>query len=98
VKFVSPELAARRLYGAWQKGSRRAALKVATKGAVNTLFANRWKDWGPMKFKGCERNDGGTIICRYIGRGSGVLEMGVEGGASLGGYNVDAVSLFSATD
>ena len=96
--FVSPELAAQRLYGAWRQGNRRAALKVATRGAVNTLFSNRWRDWGPMKFKGCERNDGGTIICRYVGRKSGVLEMGVEGGASVGGYNVDSVSLFSAND
>lgn len=95
-KFVSPEAAAKSLYNAWRKGSRRAALKVATRSAVNTLFGNSWKTFGPMKFKGCESNNG-TFVCRYF-KGSGVLEMYVEGGASLGGYNVVSVQLFSAAD
>ena len=97
-KFVSPEAAAQGLYKAWRKRSRRAARKVATAGAINTLFGNSWKDWGPMKFKGCEANGTGISTCRYMNNRGGVLEMEVEGGASAGGYNVTAVSLFSAND
>jgi hypothetical protein len=97
-KFVSPEAAARRLYDAWRRRNRRAALKVATRRAVNILFGNSWTSWRPMKFKGCERSESGDIICRFISQRSGVLEMGVEGGASVGGYNVESVSLFSAND
>jgi hypothetical protein len=97
-KFVSPEAAAQRLYDAWRRRNRRAALKVATRRAVNALFGNSWKSWGPMKFKSCEGSESGAIICRFISKRSGVLEMSVEGGASVGGYNVESVSLFSAID
>lgn len=97
-KFVGPEAAAQSLYNAWRRRNRRAALKVAARRAVNTLFGNSWKGWGPMKFKGCERSEGGDITCRFISKRGGVLEMGVEGGASVGGYNVESVGLFSAND
>lgn len=91
----SPEEAARRLYNAWRTGNRRAALKVADREAVNQLFQERWKDWGPMKPGKTFCKDG---VCYYFNKGGGTLEMGVDGGVSVGGYHVTSASLFSAND
>ena len=46
-KFVTPEIAAERLYKAWRKNDRRAALKVASKEAVNRLFQEKWRQMEP---------------------------------------------------
>ena len=91
----SPEEAARRLYDAWRTRNRRAALKVAGVEAVNQLFQDRWKDWGPMKPGKTFCKDG---ACYYFNKGGGTLEMGVDGGVSVGGYHVTYASLFSAAN
>lgn len=94
--FVTPEVAARRLYQAWQKGNRIAALRVATSAAVNKLFQEKWRPMKPGK-NFCQNRANGTTCIYHDGKG-GVLEMAVDGGVSVGGYNVTSVSLFSAAD
>ena len=92
---LSPEIAARRLYQAWKKRDRRAALNVATRQAVNDLFQEKW---GPMKpgKNFCEGEDF-NYTCTYYNDGGGVLEMGIGKAASMT-FQVTSVSLFSAAD
>jgi polyferredoxin len=94
--FVTAELAAQRLYQAWHKGNRSAALRVASSEAVNKLFKEKWRPMKPGK-NFCQ-NRGNGITCLYHDGKSGVLEMEIDGGVSVGGYNVTSVSLFSAAD
>jgi hypothetical protein len=94
--FVTAELAAQRLYQAWHKGNRKAALSVATSEAVTKLFKEKWRPMKPGK-NFC-RNRGNGMTCLYHDSKSGVLEMEIDGGVSVGGYNVTSVSLFSAAD
>ena len=94
--FVPAEVAARRLYQAWQKGNRSAALRVATSEAVNKLFQGKWRPMKPGK-NFCQ-NRGNGMTCIYHDGKGGVLEMAIDGGVSVGGYNVTSVSLFSTAD
>ena len=88
-KITDPSVAAQRLYNAWKKKSKKAALKVASPAAVNKLFGAKWR---LMKFKGC-RNTGGSFECTYRDTKLGLdLAMEVEGGASAG-YHVESRSL-----
>lgn len=92
-RAVEPKQAAQALYKAWRTKSRKAALAIATKDAVDKLFSVKWR---AMHFKGCERRDEGGWQCIYIDRSLDLsLAMDVDGGASLGGYNVTAVSFSS---
>jgi hypothetical protein len=94
--FVTAELAAQRLYQAWHKGNRSAALRVASSEAVNKLFKEKWRLMKPGK-NFCQ-NRGNGITCIYHDGKGGVLEIEIDGGVSAGGYNVTSVSLFSAAD
>jgi hypothetical protein len=94
--FVTAEVAAQRLYQAWHRGNRSAALRVATAEAVNKLFHEKWRPMKPGK-NFCQKRGSG-ITCIYHDGKAGVLEMEVEGGVSVGGYSVTSVSLFSAAD
>ena len=89
-QIKNPTLVARKLYQAWQSKTRKAALKVADKGAVEKLFGVRWRR---MKFEGCKNREEGGFECVY--RDPKIdfsLAMIVDGGVSAGGYNVASVS------
>jgi len=60
-KITNPSVAAQRLYSAWKKKNKRAALKVATPVAVSKLFSVKWRT---MRFKGCQ-NTAGSFDCLY---------------------------------
>ncbi len=90
-KITNPGVAAQRLYNAWKKRSKKAALKVASSAAVSKLFSIKWR---PMKFKGCT-NTGGSFECIYRDAGLDLdLAMVIEGGASAG-YHVESISFSS---
>ncbi|MBA3765949.1 MAG: hypothetical protein H0W99_02970 [Acidobacteria bacterium] len=90
-KITNPSVAARRLYNAWKKKSRKAGLKVASSAAVSKLFSTRWR---PMQFKGCQ-NTGGSFECVYHDPKIDLdIAMVIEGGASAG-YHVESVSFSS---
>ena len=90
-KITNPSVAAQRLYSAWMKKSKKAALNVASSEAVSKLFSTKWR---PMKFKGCQ-NTGGSFECIYRDAKLDLdLAMVVEGGASAG-YHVESVSFSS---
>lgn len=90
-KITNPSVAAQRLYNAWKKKSKKAALKVASPAAVSKLLSVKWR---PMKFKGCH-NTGGSFECIYTDAGLDLdLAMVIEGGASAG-YHVESVSFSS---
>ncbi len=87
-KITNPSVAAQRLYNAWKKKSKKAALKVASSAAVSKLFSVKWR---LMKFKGCT-NTGGSFECIYRNAGLDLdLAMIIEGGASAG-YHVESLS------
>jgi hypothetical protein len=88
-----PKLAAQKLYNAWHLKSRRSALKVADKSAVTKLFSTKWR---VMKFEGCTRRDEGGFECIYRDKKLDLsIAMIVDGGVSVGGYNVSSVSFSS---
>lgn len=90
-KITDPGVAAQRLYGAWKKNSKKAALKVASTEAVSKLFSTKWR---PMKFKGCQ-NTGGSFECIYHdAKNDFDLAMVIEGGMSAG-YHVESLSFSS---
>lgn len=86
-KISKPEVAAQRLYGAYKRHNRRAALQVASTSAVKELFSSRWTgpDW---EFYGCEKSGAG-YYCVYRYEAGGV-RMRVIGGAKAG-YRVQSV-------
>lgn len=90
----SPQAAAQGLYKAWQAKSRKSARPYADAAAIDKLFGVRRQ---PMIFKGCSvREEEGGFECLFLDRASGLsLAMVVEGGASVGGYNVSALSFSS---
>ena len=88
-----PATLAKRFYDSWHAKSRSAALKVADKEAVDKLFGVRWH---AMAFAGCQPRDEGGFECIYKdAKGDCSLAMIVDGGASLGGYNVVSVRFSS---
>jgi len=85
-----PVLVAQKLYQAWRTNGRTAARKVADPDAVNKLFGVKWR---AMKFEGCRQREEGGSECIYRDlKNDFSLAMIVEGGASLGGYNVASLS------
>jgi hypothetical protein len=85
-----PKLVAQKLYAAWHLKNKKSALKIADKDAINKLFSVKWR---AMKFEGCNRRDEGGFECIY--RDAKIdfsLAMIVEGGVSVGGYNVTSLS------
>jgi hypothetical protein len=85
-----PVLVAQKLYQAWRANGRAAARKVADPDAVDKLFGVKWR---VMKFEGCQQRDEGGFECIYRDlKNDFSLAMIVEGGASLGGYNVASLS------
>ena len=90
---LPPATLAQKLYQAWHVNARKDALKVADKDAVDKLFGVRWR---AMAFKGCQPRDEGGFECIYKdAKLDFSLAMIVDGGASLGGYNVASVSFSS---
>lgn len=88
-----PATIARQFYQAWHANSRKAALKIAGKEAVDKLFGVRWR---AMAFKGCNQRDEGGFECVYAdAKADFSLAMIVDGGASVGGYAVASVSFSS---
>ncbi|MGI8813009.1 MAG: hypothetical protein ACR2IH_10880 [Pyrinomonadaceae bacterium] len=88
-----PAGAARELYRAWHLKNRRSALKVADRDAVGKLFGTRWR---AMRFKGCTRRDEGGFECTYFDPKIDLsIAMIVDGGVSVGGYNVASISFSS---
>jgi hypothetical protein len=90
-KISKPETAAKRLYSAWKRHSRRAALQVASSSAVNKMFRTRYTgpDW---EFNGCEKRGAGyDCFYRYEGGGT---SMRVVGGTAAG-YRVQSVSFIA---
>ena len=88
-KITDPKVAATRLYDAWRRKSRTAALQVADRETVNKLFGVRWR---AMQAKGCERRDEGGFQCVYYDAKNDLsLAINVSGGASSG-YGVESVS------
>jgi hypothetical protein len=51
----SPDAVAQRLYRAWTRGDRRAALQVATPRVVRSLFRTSGRGGAGWQFQGCER-------------------------------------------
>jgi hypothetical protein len=88
-KITDPKVAAMRLYAAWRRKNRAAALKVAERETVDKLFGVRWR---AMQSKGCERRDEGGFQCIYYDAKNDLsLSINVGGGASAG-YGVESVS------
>jgi hypothetical protein len=88
-KITQPGVAASRLYDAWRRKNRIAALKVAERETVDKLFSVRWR---VMRSKGCQRRDEGGFQCIYYDAKNDLsLAINVEGGASAG-YSVESVS------
>ena len=86
----NPKMAAQNLYKAWRTKNRKAALKVASKDAVNKLLSVRWR---VMTFKGCKNMEEGGFECIYRdAKNDFDLAMIVEGGVSVGGYHVESLS------
>jgi hypothetical protein len=89
----SPEVLAKSLYQAWRQGKRKTALAIAEKSAVTKLFGVKWR---AMKFGGCHGREEGGFECLYTDTANDLsLAIIVEGGASLGGYNVSELSFSS---
>jgi len=92
-KISDPAEAARRLYNAWRRKNRRAALNVASPKVVDKLFSVR-----PMlmKFNACESSNE-TFSCVYHNANLNLdMSIDVIGGVSAG-YHVERVS-FSSED
>jgi hypothetical protein len=88
-KITEPGVAASRLYEAWHRRNRAAALKVAERETVDKLFGVRWR---AMRSKGCQRRDEGGFQCVYYDAKNDLsLAVNVSGGASSG-YGVESVS------
>jgi hypothetical protein len=88
-----PATIAKQFYQAWHANSRKAALKVADQEAVDKLFGVRWR---ALAFGGCHQRDEGGYECIYKdAKADFSLAMIVDGGASVGGYNVASVSFSS---
>ena len=88
-----PELVAQRLYEAWRVRVRPNARKVAGPEVLDKLFSVHWR---AMKFRGCHvRQEGGFECIYFDARGDLSLAMIVEGGVSVGGYNVAELSFSS---
>ena len=89
----TPEGVAKALYSAWQSKARKSALAVAAPEAVDKLFGLKRRK---MRFEGCHVREEGGFECIY--RDSRIdlsMALLVDGGASLGGYNVSALSFSS---
>jgi hypothetical protein len=87
---TNPAQVAQRLYQAWHLKSQKSALKVADKDAVDKLFGVHWR---AMTFEGCHRRDEGGFECVYRdAKNDFSLAMIVDGGVSVGGYNVASLS------
>ena len=89
-----PKAVAQKLYAAWHLKNKKAALKIADKNAVSKLFSIRWRT---MKFEGCARREEETgFECIYRdAKNDFSLAMIVDGGVSVGGYNVASLSFSS---
>ena len=82
----NPVNVAQQLYQAWHLKSRKSALKIADKEAVEKLFGVRWR---LMKFDGCNQRDEGGFECIYRdAKNDFSMAMILDGGVSVGGYNV----------
>lgn len=94
IQNKNPKLVAQKLYQAWHLKNKKSALKIADKNAVDKLFSVKWR---AMKFEGCKRRDGEVgSECIYTDAKNDLsLAMIVEGGASVGGYNVASLSFSS---
>jgi hypothetical protein len=86
---ATPSGAATRLYSAYRRCNRRAALKVASMAAVKKLFRRGCGGQGPgWQFMGCDRSGTG-YMCSYYYEGGAVNMRVKRFGAS--GYSVVSV-------
>lgn len=89
----NPTLVAQKLYAAWHLKNKKAALKITDKDAVSKLFSVPWR---AMKFRGCNRCEEGGFECIYTDVKNDLsLAMNVEGGVSVGGFNITSLSFSS---
>ena len=87
-KITDYRVAAQRLYQAWRTHNRVAALRVASREAVDKLLSVRWR---AMRSKGCQRRGEG-FQCVYEDRTLDLrVAFVIEGGVSAG-YAVTSVS------
>lgn len=85
-----PEVAARKLYDAWQAKNRAAARAIASDAALTKIFAVAAQS---MTLHACQRTDVGEFQCVYRNaKDDFEVWFKVIGGASAG-YHVEAVSL-----
>ena len=90
---TNPARVAQQLYQAWHLKSQKSAVKVADKDVVDKLFGVRWR---AMKFEGCHHRDEGGFECVYRdAKNDFSMAMIVDGGVSVGGYNVASLSFSS---
>jgi hypothetical protein len=87
---TKPAVAAKHLFGAWQRGDRYLALEVAAKPAVATLFRTKYKP-GEVNytFQGCSKEAKG-YGCAYSYDG-GAMFLHLKGSATRG-YDVRTIS------
>ena len=89
----NPTTVAKALYQDWQHGAAKAARKIADADAVDKLFGVRWR---AMKFDGCQSREEGGFECIYRdAKDDFSMAMIVDGGVSVGGYNVASLSFSS---
>ena len=88
--LASPQLAAQHLHDSWQAGDRQAALRYASKPAVDELFES---PYFPVDFVGCDAEAGG-FACFYETEGEGI-RMGVTG-SEAAGYKVAEAAFISS--
>ncbi|HEV8080617.1 MAG TPA: hypothetical protein VGP43_07890 [Chitinophagaceae bacterium] len=86
----NPKAVAQQLYLYWHLKNKKAALKIADKDAVGKLFSVKWRS---MKLESFKRRSEGGFECVYRDAKNDLsIAMIVEGGASVGGYNVSSLS------
>ena len=90
-KITDYRVASQRLYAAWRGRDRPAALRVASKEAVDKLWGVRWH---PMRSRGCQRIDEGFQCVYQDPKLDLRVAFTVEGGVSAG-YGVTTVSFSS---
>ena len=90
VQNKDPKVVAQRLYQAWHMKDKKAALKVADGSAVAKLFGVKWRPLKLVSFR--RREEGGFEAVYRDAKADWSVAMIVDGGISVGGYNVASVS------
>ena len=88
VPVASPDAAANALFAAWERGDRGAARRVATDGAIATLFFYPPR---PVSDRGCQDPLSGRSACAF-GVGNGLVQVQTLM-ALAGGWYVDSLTV-----